>query len=219
MADHSKFKTGDILRFGFAAPFHYAIYIGDGEIVHYNKELGEVSVYVKVEKLEVYVERLRGSLFSSSPGSLDLGKRNFIPAQKVVVVTNNYKRSESPYSPSEIKKRALDYKGKKNYNLVTRNCEHFATWCVFGKKESINAEAGIVIAATGAIGVVGGVGGAVIGGIIGSVVPVGGTISGGVIGGGIGTAIGTGVGGTFSAIGWGVKRLVYATKKKEDKFD
>ena len=75
MADHSKLKTGDILRFGFAAPFHYAVYIGDGGIVHYNKELGEVSVYVKVEKLEVYVKRLRGSLFSSSPGSLDLGKR------------------------------------------------------------------------------------------------------------------------------------------------
>ena len=145
--------------------------------------------------------------------------RNFIPAQKVVVVTNNYKRSESPYSPSEIKKRALDYKGKKNYNLVIRNCEHFATWCVYGKAESSNAEAGIAIIATGVIGV----SGAIIGGIIGSVVPVGGTISGaavgGVIGGAIGGAIGTGIGGTLSAIGWGVKRLLHATTKKEEKFD
>ena len=145
--------------------------------------------------------------------------RNFIPAQKVVVVTNNYKRSESPYSPSEIKKRALDYKGKKNYNLVIRNCEHFATWCVYGKAESSEAKAGIAIAAAGASGVSGAVIGAVIGGIIGSVVPVGGTISGGVIGGVMGGAIGTGVGGTFSAIGWGVIRLLHATKKKEEKFD
>ena len=141
--------------------------------------------------------------------------RNFIPAQKVVVVTNNYKRSESPYSPSEIKKRALDYKGKKNYNLVIRNCEHFATWCVYGKAESSNAEAGIAIIATGVIGV----SGAIIGGIIGSVVPVGGTISGAAVGGVIGGAIGTGIGGTLSAIGWGVKRLLHATTKKEEKFD
>ena len=161
------------------------------------------------------MERLRGSLFSSSPGSLDLGKRNFIPALKVIVVTNNYKRSGSPYSPSKIKKRALSYEGKKNYNVVIRNCEHFATWCVYGKAESSEAETGVVVIATGAISL----SGAIIGGIIGSVVPVGGTISGAVVGGVIGGVIGTGLGGTLSALGWGVNRLVHATKKKEDKFD
>ena len=37
-ADYSQFNVGDILRFGIVPPFHYAVYIGEGQIVHYNAE-------------------------------------------------------------------------------------------------------------------------------------------------------------------------------------
>ena len=50
----SKFKVGDILRFS-SVPIHYAVYIGDGEIVHYNEKDGFIGIIR--EKLEDYLKR------------------------------------------------------------------------------------------------------------------------------------------------------------------
>ncbi|XP_060607171.1 uncharacterized protein LOC132759422 [Ruditapes philippinarum] len=52
------------------------------------------------------------------------------------------------YSPNEIIKRAESMLPKecsedakfKKYNLLTGNCEHFAVWCVTGRKESIQIQ-------------------------------------------------------------------------------
>jgi hypothetical protein len=53
-----------------------------------------------------------------------------------------------PYPPEEIIKRAESMLPKefleddkfKNYNLITANCEHFATWCVTGREESFQVQ-------------------------------------------------------------------------------
>ena len=52
------FQTGDILRFR-SVPLHYAVYIGDGEIVHYNKLHNKLhgKVCVIREKLRDYKKR------------------------------------------------------------------------------------------------------------------------------------------------------------------
>ena len=51
------FSCGDIIRFN-SAPLHYAVYIGDGEIVHYNKdELLTGSVSIMRETLREYERR------------------------------------------------------------------------------------------------------------------------------------------------------------------
>ena len=52
--DTSKFEVGNILRF-LSVYFHYAVYIGDGEIVHYNKKNGFKAIIR--EKLEDYLKR------------------------------------------------------------------------------------------------------------------------------------------------------------------
>ena len=51
-----QFETGDILRF---TPLpHYAVYIGDAEIVHYNKpEKRWTKGYIMRETLEDYIKR------------------------------------------------------------------------------------------------------------------------------------------------------------------
>ena len=52
-----QFETGDILRFT-PVPLHYAVYIGDGEIVHYNKPEGNwTKACILRETLEHYMER------------------------------------------------------------------------------------------------------------------------------------------------------------------
>lgn len=58
-----------------------------------------------------------------------------------------YKYSEdfAPFSPDKIVERAIeeafaDEKGERtpfSYDLLDNNCEHFATWCVTGRKLSL----------------------------------------------------------------------------------
>lgn len=54
----SKFKEGQILRFN-SFPFHYAVYIGNGEIVHYNTDPHSEGIRVGIvrEMIEGYLKR------------------------------------------------------------------------------------------------------------------------------------------------------------------
>ena len=85
-------------------------------------------------------------------------------------------------NPEEIEARArqaLDEQAQ--YNLMFNNCEHFVTWCVYGKKISDNVATGVAVTATTATG---GTVGVVAGRAIGTAfVPGVGTIVGGLIGG------------------------------------
>ena len=105
-----------------------------------------------------------------------------------------YKLSIASKPPSEIRRRALRYINKENYNIVLRNCEHFATWCVYGKAVSANVKTAVAGSTTVEATAAGGGIGATIGGIVGSVVPGAGTVVGIAVGGLIGTGIGAAVG-------------------------
>jgi len=147
-----------------------------------------------------------------------LPSRAFPPvADKVDKVT--YKLSGPRYPPQEIRKRALRYVNKKDYNIITRNCEHFATWCVYGKGVSGNVRAAVMGTGTTATTATGGGIGALIGGGVGSVVPVAGTIVGAAVGGAIGTGVGFAVGAIGSAVGWSVNQLVQEIKEEEEEFN
>jgi len=50
------------------------------------------------------------------------------------------------YEPHEVVNRALEKKGKFDYELVSNNCEHFARWCKTGDLKSKQAETAITIA-------------------------------------------------------------------------
>lgn len=47
------------------------------------------------------------------------------------------------YSNEEVKNRALSKLNEKKYNILLNNCEHFANWCIDGKKESRQAKISI----------------------------------------------------------------------------
>jgi len=44
-----------------------------------------------------------------------------------------------PYAPSVVVARAMSEIGKKKYNALFTNCEHFSTWCRYGTKSSRQA--------------------------------------------------------------------------------
>ena len=41
-----------------------------------------------------------------------------------------------PYSRQSIVRRALSKIGSAGYNVFSRNCEHFANWCRYGREIS-----------------------------------------------------------------------------------
>ena len=143
--------------------------------------------------------------------------RSILPAAWLVKVT--YELSGERKSPSEIRERALRYVDKEDYNLLLRNCEHFATWCVYGKTVSGNVRAGVM--GTGVLGftAVGAGGGVAVGAGVGSVVPVAGTVVGGVVGAFIGTGVGFTAGILAAVLGLGITMLVYEVTDESEEFE
>ncbi len=93
--------------------------------------------------------------------------------------------------PPEAVERAESELGESGYHLYANNCEHFARWCVTGKRKSsqiarVNAAGGVVAstsaAAAGGVGVVSAVGAAV--GLSGPGIMAGLATAGGLVGSG-----------------------------------
>ncbi len=155
---------------------HWAVYIGGGEIIHYQAPRGsngltaKLNSGVKKETLQKYMGR-QGERMTVRLGKLDSDDSEDFPA----------------LDPEEVVERARSKVGMKEYNLIRNNCEHFAKWCKYGKEMSDQIEWGAAIA----IGLVGSVAGAYAGitngmafaGLLGAM--IGGCI-GAVGGGGIG---------------------------------
>lgn len=85
---------------------HHGIDCGDGTVIHYSKNSGEPVVS-------------RTSLAAFAMG-------NPVYTKPVAV----------SYIPDLVVDRAESRLGERLYNLVTNNCEHFATWCKTGRNES-----------------------------------------------------------------------------------
>jgi hypothetical protein len=88
---------------------HHGIDCGDGTVIHFTGEPGK--------KSDAAVART-----SMADFALDS-----------IVHVREYSRKDGPDS---VVGRAESKLGSKEYNLVTNNCEHFATWCCTGKTAS-----------------------------------------------------------------------------------
>ncbi|XP_048242593.1 phospholipase A and acyltransferase 4-like [Haliotis rufescens] len=93
-------EKGYILKFQRGGFFHYAVYIGEGKVVHQTQDQG----VLEQRLIEV------------------IGQCSFY-------IDNSLDWKIRPMSPSQIVKRAIDKVGRKGYDPFTSNCEHFATWC------------------------------------------------------------------------------------------
>ena len=144
---------------------HHGIDSGDGSVIHFSGEPG-------VQKFDACITR------STMDDFLNEGELRL----------REYGRRDDADMTIE---RAESKLGSTGYNLVTNNCEHFATWCCTGKPASLQvrgvgsltaegAVAATTVAATGGvvgvIGVVQGVSGAGVMSALGS--------AGGLVGGG-----------------------------------
>ncbi|MBR4175040.1 MAG: lecithin retinol acyltransferase family protein [Lachnospiraceae bacterium] len=133
---------------------HYAVYIGDGNVIHYSADgsdfvgecyIHEASFYEFLrdskdfyildfkDDYERRVERMRQSDFSSSSGLLPA---NDAVSIILTLIESINRMNYHLYSPEETVQRARSKLGEKQYNLVFNNCEHLAVWCKTGLSES-----------------------------------------------------------------------------------
>jgi gentisate 1,2-dioxygenase len=69
------------------------------------------------------------------PGEAEISRTSYETfAQGKPVYTKQYTTS---YVPDVVIDRAESRLGERQYNLLTNNCEHFATWCKIGENECV----------------------------------------------------------------------------------
>ena len=132
----NKPQPGDVLSVNRGLYKHYGVYVGNNTVVHFSGRSDH---------------ELSGHKACIRKARLD----DFSKGGEVQIET---KCAES-FSRKETVMRALNALGseKGKYALPWNNCEHFATWCRYGKKRSVQVEhfaaglAGISVLALGAV--------------------------------------------------------------------
>lgn len=128
---------------------HYGVYVGNGKMVHFtsagegeDNETSMENAVVKETSLEEFLDGARDYFV------LYFAKGRRVPSKIQAKTSFNlydvnltyYEFSDCGklvlYSPEETVKRAYEELGKKGYNLIVNNCEHFAVWCKTGKSKS-----------------------------------------------------------------------------------
>jgi HRAS-like suppressor 3 len=99
-------------RKGYA---HHGIYVGDGEVIHY-------AGFSRRQR--------RGPVERTSIAG-------FAHGFAVSIQIDNCPRSDG----EEVARRAGSRLGENDYRLLTNNCEHFCSWCLFGERRSAQVEA------------------------------------------------------------------------------
>lgn len=119
---------------------HYAIYIGDGKIIHYaDNEVIESSMgyflaettgnsyfLIDFERLNIEIEH------DNRKSIIPFVMHSTCVSQTAVYVSRNpYKL----FTAEETVNRARSRIGERKYSLMFNNCEHFVMWCKTGVKE------------------------------------------------------------------------------------
>ena len=162
-------QVGDLVEFDRIVYKHWAVYVGDNKIVHYNK-VGKVGEIV-CEDIDSYISDF--VLFRRAK-------------KKKMGIMNRIVHESPHFSGKQVAERALSKLGMTSYNLLFKNCEHFAKWCKYNVPMSEQIENGVEF---GLVSIGAGIGGG-IGGVIGLVGGPFGVGAGAVVGGGIGAGVG-----------------------------
>jgi hypothetical protein len=109
----ARFKQGDVIIAERKSYRHYGIYAGEDKVIHYNKK--EFRFGFPAEIVETTMDQF---------------------ARGDNVTLCKFKEKRRLYSRKETLLRAKSQIGKKGYNAVFNNCEHFARWCKTGRYES-----------------------------------------------------------------------------------
>ncbi|KAL3870948.1 hypothetical protein ACJMK2_038973 [Sinanodonta woodiana] len=137
-------KVGDTIEFPRGCYSHWAVYIGNDKVVHLtggdnDGNNGNVN--------SGHIFTICGQTFNKALVKLD-DFCNVALGSKAKVNLNK-DRNMRPLSKDKIVERALSKIGEIEYNVMWSNCEHFASWCRYGKEKSEQVETALTVAAIG----------------------------------------------------------------------
>lgn len=138
-------KRGDVIAVDRGAYKHFAVYVGEGEVIQYSAKGRDFGGNITVHRATM-LEFLKGSKEFSilafpeekeKPITFKEGLRKLLKGD-IFALFHQMRRVKNYhlYTPEETVKRAESRLGEASYNLVTDNCEHFAIWCKTGVSES-----------------------------------------------------------------------------------
>lgn len=137
---------GDVICIGRGLYDHYGVYANPQSVIHFSSESSDLSADNEIIEtdLATFKRDDRGLK------KLIFPKRHKRP--EIRPVPNSVRAPDFPYnfpfpfsslfetyklySPEETVQRARSQLGKRNYNILLNNCEHFAIWCKTGIHES-----------------------------------------------------------------------------------
>ena len=137
--------NGDVIKVNHGVYDHYGIYVKPGRVIHYTEETGpaDLNGMVRETSLDEFLNGAEGfsiCRFPDRPRALE--KMDTLPRQNLELwkAWQDMKRSRLAdyhlYSGAETIARARGELGKKGYDLICNNCEHFAMWCKTGVRDS-----------------------------------------------------------------------------------
>ncbi|XP_040904879.1 phospholipase A and acyltransferase 4-like [Toxotes jaculatrix] len=115
-------QPGDLIEIFRVGYQHWAVYVGDGYVVHFANISGSSGI----------------NLGQACSGKVKKRKLRHVVQNSRWQINNKLDTTHKPRPAQQIVKEALSYVGKKMiYSVHLRNCEHFATELRYGKAMSL----------------------------------------------------------------------------------
>ena len=131
-------EAGDVIGVHRPGYEHYGIYIGNGRVIHYAGDGSDFLGPICIHEAD-FSEFIKdgGECFylhfqEKLPIKIYQSEKLYSGDKLPFANTKEYRI----FSPEETVKRARERVGEEEYNLIFRNCEHFALWCKTGVEES-----------------------------------------------------------------------------------
>lgn len=114
-------KPGDHIRVKCHQIYHHGIYIGNDEVIAFGHTFSLLEDHNSIEVIKTTMN-------------------DFLQGGFVEVRIYQKKELKKIRKPDEIIAIAKSKIGERGYNILHNNCEHFANYCVFGEKISMQTD-------------------------------------------------------------------------------
>ncbi|PVD21567.1 hypothetical protein C0Q70_17365 [Pomacea canaliculata] len=143
-------KEGDLIEFPRGVYSHWAVYIGNEDVIHL---AGDDNDGINAEMHSAHLTSFSGQCFEKAVIRQD----NFFDVAGLSKAKRNNDRDgkKQPLPRSQIVKNAKSRLDEVGFNVLNRNCQHFATWCRYGVASSDQVDF-LLVATVLSVGVVAG---------------------------------------------------------------
>lgn len=139
-------RIGDQLEFHRGVYSHWAVYVGNEEVIH----LAGINSFDSTCTFNPkHTFTIGGKIFIKAKVKRESVWK--VIRDSEVEINNDKDKSCRPYRPHEIGRIAMGMIGDIGYNILWQNCEHFAAFCRYGvawSKQADNALTAIVVGST-----------------------------------------------------------------------